>query len=361
MAVVETKRAAPKPAAANPDNDDNQGPAKPPAIVNQFPDEKIQDVFLSEAPAASTIAPAAPFRAEDQFVVAFGNPGVDSNMFQATGGGTVSTEVPATAVALPDGFRADPRYGYTPEGYPLRIVCDRDGKLMAFVPGGSVRVGSDEGPEETRPQFVAFHDPFYMDLTEVTVAQFERYRQSLRDQKKRVPPAPLNADQSGDYPALGLAWGDASTYVRWAGKELPTEAEFEKAARGTDGYLHPWGNGRPVWPRPRTISTITVGGQFPGDMGPFGHYDLAGNAREWIADWYVPKAHQEAARQANQKTLSNWSGPKKAAQGSQRVIKGAGPEWEVFYRSGSDMHERKPDVGFRGVLRLPPVITTAGS
>jgi len=356
--VVATKPAAPKPVAPN--AKDN-GPAKPAGIVNQFPEEKISDVFVTAAPEASSLAPAPAFRTEDQFVVAFGNPGMDSNMFRATGDGVAISERPESTWPLPSGFRADPQAGFTPEGYPLRIVCELDGKLMAFVPGGSVRVGSDDGPAESRPQFIAFHDPFYMDMTEVTVAQFELYRQNLREQKKRVPPAPLNASQAGDYPALGLAWGDASTYVRWAGKELPTEAEFEKAARGTDGYRHPWGNGRPVWPQPRSTSTVTAVGKFPGDLGPFGHYDLAGNAREWTADWFTPLAHQEASRLAGLKTLSNWTGPKKAAQGSQRVIKEAGPNWEVYYRSGSDMHERLPDVGFRGVLRVPPATTTAAS
>ncbi|OYW19056.1 MAG: hypothetical protein B7Z55_09570, partial [Planctomycetales bacterium 12-60-4] len=102
-------------------------------------------------------------------------------------------------------------------------------------------------------------------------------------------------------------------------------------------------------------------GKFPGDVSQYGIYDLAGNAREWTQDWFSPTAHQEGARVANTKTLTNWTGPKKAAQGSQRVIKGAGPNWEVFYRWGADMHERKPEVGFRCILRItPPAASAAG-
>lgn len=360
VAVVEAKKAPAKVAA--PVGDEDQGPRKPAAIVNQFPEENIHDVFVTSPPAPMTTAPAPPVSPQDQFAVTYGDASYSSNTFQAVSGSTVTATAPANAVILPEGFRAEPQFGYRSDGYPNRIICDQDGKLMAFIPGGSVRVGSNDGPAESQPQFVTFHDPFYMDVTEVTLAQFELYRQSQRDQKKRVPQAPLNASQPGNYPALGLAWGDASTYVRWAGKELPTEAEFEKAARGPDGYLHPWGNGRPVWPRPRTSATITAGGQYPGDLGPFGQYDLAGNAREWMADWYSPQAHQEAAKLASQRTLNNWSGPKKAAQGSQRVIKGAGPNWEAYYRSAADMHERLPDVGFRGVLRLKPeTSSTTGS
>ncbi|MBI1345312.1 SUMF1/EgtB/PvdO family nonheme iron enzyme [bacterium] len=357
VAVVDNKRPAVQPPAPQPQGDDQ--PARPAEIVNQYPNEPIDNVFLTAGPEESTVTEAPAVASLDQFVVSYGNPAVDSNTFQTLPGGQVGTEAAASTIRLPSGFQADPTYGYSPDGYPLRIVCLQDGKLMTYIPAGSVRVGSNTGPDETRPQFVAFHDPFYMDLTEVTVAQFELYRQSLRDQKKRVPSAPLNAGQPANFPALGVPWGDASTYVRWAGKELPTEAEFEKAARGTDGFDHPWGNGRPVWPRPRTPATLSAVGQFPGDVGPFGNYDLAGNAREWLADWYSPQAHQEAARTAMQKTLSNWSGPRKAAQGSQRVIKGSGPQWEVYYRWGSDMFERHPDVGFRGVLRISPEAATA--
>ncbi len=310
-----------------------------------------------------TANPEPAYQPSEYFVVAYGQPGVTSSQFQvaaAAGGGTGAAR---TDLKLPSGFEAVPAYGYSPDGYPLRIRGTTDQKLMAFVPGGTVRVGFPAGPEEVRPEFVTFLDPFYMDVTEVTVGEFERFRQAQREAEKRVPKVPLNSTSPPAHPVLGITWGDASVYARWAGKELPTEAQFEKAARGSEGFLHPWGNGRPIWTAAREPSTITGVAKFAGDMSPYGIYDLAGNAREWSLDWYSPKAHQEAAQIASKQTLVNWSGPKKSAQGNQRVIKGSGPNWEVWYRQGAGMGESLPNVGFRCVLPLAspsPSSTAAG-
>lgn len=349
--------AAPKPAQA--ESEDAPGPQVP-AFVNKFPDQDPANVFLTGTTGeAMTANPAPAFQEEDRFAVSFGQPGFDSTLFEVAAASAGASGSMRPDFQLPEGFSVLAQGGYSTDGYPLRIVSAADQKVMAFVPGGTVRMGTNTGPAETTPEFVVFLNPFFMDVTEVTVAEFERYRQSQRDAKKKVPPPPLNSVQGANYPALGLAWGDASTYARWTKKELPTEAEFEKAARGPDAYPHPWGTGRPVWPRARPVNLITPVGKFPGDVSPYGIYDLAGNAREWTQDWYSPTAHQEGARIAAAKTLTNWTGPKKAVQGSQRVIKGAGPNWEVFYRWSAEMHERKPEVGFRCILRFTPPATPA--
>lgn len=226
---------------------------------------------------------------------------------------------------------------------------------MALVPAGTSIIGTDSGPAESQPSFLVFLDTFYMDITEVTATQYESYRDELRKDKKRVPPPPLNANAGEGWPALGVSWGDAHNFLRWCGKELPSEAEFERAARGADGFRAPWGNGRPVWSSVRTPKTIVAVGAFVGDQSPFGIYDLAGNAREWTADFYRPNAHAEAAEQAATKSLRNWAGPKTAATGSQRVVKGAGDDWAVWHRSAADMSALMPDVSFRGVLRLSSI------
>ncbi|MDZ4684653.1 MAG: formylglycine-generating enzyme family protein [Planctomycetaceae bacterium] len=348
-AKAAAKKAVPKAAAA-----ESKNPSK-------FPKEDPGNVFVAvgDGPQAEVVGPAPRFEEADRFTVLAGTPGVGSALMSVAAI-PASTGSQRSDLKLPEGFAAVPNYGFTESGYPRRIQCDKDKSLMAFVPAGVVRVGTNDGPKEAGPEFVVFLDSFYMDVTETTVKQFNEYRDTLREQKKRTPAGPVNEAAGGSYPAAGIPWGDAKNYCKWAGKDLPTEAEFEKAGRGSEGFRTPWGNDRPVWSRPRSPGTITVVGLFRGDVSPFGICDLAGNAREWTEDYFVP-GHQEAVQAASQRTLTNWSGPRKAAVGTQRVLKGNGPDWSLWHRSGTEMSQRLPDVGFRGVLRIPPPSSTEAS
>ncbi len=328
------------------------------APVEAYPNESRANVFEVTATAEPMTTEVAPrFREDEKFVIVAGLAGSDSSQFTAVGkGNTGAAATPAaSSLKLPEGFTAMTEFGTGEEGAPLRIRCQKDESVMALVPAGLATVGTDSGPAEAQPAFSVFIDAFYMDVTEVTATQFEMYRDELRKDKKRVPPPPVNANAGEGWPALGVSWGDAQNFLRWAGKELPTEAEFEKAARGNDGFRSPWGNGRPVWGSPRTPKTLVVVGAFVGDQSPYGIYDLAGNAREWTADFYRANAHQQAADEAAAKALRNWTGPKTATTGSQRVIKGGGDDWAVWHRSAADMSALLPDVSFRGVLRLSSI------
>lgn len=340
-------------APATPKAATKKGKPAPPA---PFANENPANVFQVASTAETMTTEVAPrFFDDEKFVVAAGAQGVDSTKFTAVGKptGQGRTTTPANSTfKLPDGFSAIPDFGMGDDGAPLRIRCDKDDSIMALVPAGTSIVGSESGPGETQPTFQVFLDAFYMDVTEVTAAQYEEYRDDLRKDKKRVPPPTVNANAGEGWPALGVAWGDAQNYARWAGKELPTEAEFEKAARGSAGFRTPWGNGRAVWSSPRTPKTLVAVGAYLSDQSPYGIYDLAGNAREWTADFYRADAHQEAAHQAESKALRNWTGPKSASTGSQRVVKGGGDDWAAWHRTAADMSATLPDVGFRCVLRL---------
>jgi sulfatase modifying factor 1 len=356
------KAAAPAPSAASRTPPSKATPkSAATSSASKFPKESPDDVFVAvgEGPNQQVAGPATRFSDGDRFTVATGLAGGNSTLMAVAAVPDV-TGSPRADFQLPEGFLAVASYGYTADGYPRRIRCEKDGSLMAFVPAGIARIGVSDGPKEAGPEFTVFVDAFYMDVTELTLKQYNDYRDTLREQKKRPPTPPLNETAGGGQPALGIPWGDAKNYCRWAGKDLPTEAEFEKAGRGSDAFRAPWGNGRPVWSRPRTPGAITVVGAFAADVSPFGICDLAGNAREWVEDYFVPH-HNEAVQASTVRTLTNWGGPKKATSGTQRVLKGNGADWSLWHRTGTEMSQRLPDVGFRGVLRIAPPDSPSGS
>ena len=224
---------------------------------------------------------------------------------------------------------------------------------MALVTGGAVVVGHDGGPAESKPQLTVVIDSFYMDVTEVTLGQFERYRKALKEEKGRnVVAEPANVSSPHQEPVLGVSLTQAQFYARWAGKEIPTEAEWERAARGEGAFDHPWGNGRAIWKHPRTRDEIDPVKSFRTDLSPFGIYDLAGNAREWCIDRYSPTAFADALKSSSGQ-LRNWKGPRVGHPENARVVKGNGPNWDAWYRIGMNGTHGHPDVGFRCVLRLP--------
>ena len=281
-------------------------------------------------------------------------PGQDSSDFLVVERGTrpIAGE-PNPELVLPAGFSAVAEEGYSPDGFPWRITCRHDGAVMALVPGGSFVQGKNGNSPEAGPEHPHYLDPYYIQVTEVTVAQFEKFREARRKMKLRIPASPLNATDPGNHPALGVMWGDARAYAIWAGRDLPTEAEWEKAARSEESFAHPWGDGRAIWGRPRSRSQIDPVKSFRTDKSVYGVYDLAGNAREWCYDWYSETAYQQAVAAGNE-PLRNWKGPRAPSKSSHRVVKGNDPNWESWHRSGVNIRERPADVGFRCVLRADP-------
>lgn len=219
---------------------------------------------------------------------------------------------------------------------------------MVFIAGGPTQFGSDDGPPGTGPAVTVMLDSFYVDLHEVTAAQYDAFRvvapKDLRFDK------PARAAKDKQEPVLGINWGEANAYAKWAGKSLPTEPQWERAARGPDAFRAPWGNGTHIWHRSRAYNQIDLVQSFPNDVSPFGVFDMAGNAREWCLDWYAPDAADQLKR--GDSTPRNPPGPKHGGTQLLHVVKGNGLNWNAVDRKGVRMTDRSPDIGFRCVLNL---------
>jgi sulfatase modifying factor 1 len=165
---------------------------------------------------------------------------------------------------------------------------------MVRVPAGEFIMGRNDGAEDERPQRQVWLDEFFIDRTEVTNAQFKSYC----DATGRIYPNNPNWDADyflsrPNYPVINITWEQARGYCEWARKRLPTEAEWEKAARGTDGRLYPWGN---AWAdsaanlagilHTDSYDRAAPVGSFPAGASPWGVLDMAGNVWEWCADAY---------------------------------------------------------------------------
>jgi formylglycine-generating enzyme required for sulfatase activity len=189
---------------------------------------------------------------------------------------------------------------------------------MVYVPAGEFLMGSTEDdpdahPEE-KPQHAVYLDAFWIDRTEVTNDQ---YRKCMEAGACREPGCWDDGDLNApNQPVVCMNWADAQDYAAWVGGRLPTEAEWEKAARGTDGRIYPWGNNPPDCDRTNhegCAGKALPVGSHPDGASPYGVLDMAGNVREWVADWYDTDYY-------SQSPLRNPQGPE---SGSFRVLRGA--------------------------------------
>lgn len=173
-------------------------------------------------------------------------------------------------------------------------VNSKDGAELVYVPAGEFIMGSDDGDEDEKPQRRVYLDAYWMYKHEVTVALYRRFCKET----KRKMPSPPSWGWKDDHPIVNVSWDDAKAYADWAGVSLPTEAQWEKAARGTDGREWPWGNAFDASKcvcsvGPSRSSTAPVG-SLPAGSSPYGCLDMAGNVSEWCSDWYDGDYYAEA-------------------------------------------------------------------
>lgn len=219
----------------------------------------------------------------------------------------------------------------------------KDGSVLIRIPAGEFAMGANDGESVEKPVRQVTLDEYYIGQDEVTVGQFKRFCEAAR---RPMPPQPAWS-HGDDYPVVNVSWEDAMAYCDWAGLRLPSEAEWEKAARGSDGRKYPWGN---TWDASRCNSAEKGDGfdqgapvgSFPQGVSPCGASDMAGNVSEWCRDWFFEKFYQESRN-------FNPTGPLK---GSERVVRGGGWDSPARKCRATDREKLSPgaksaSLGFR--------------
>jgi formylglycine-generating enzyme required for sulfatase activity len=232
-------------------------------------------------------------------------------------------------------------------------VWQKDGAIMVYVPPGEFPMGRAGGAADEGPVHRVHLDGYYIDKYEVTWGQWKK--SGLPYLKKPNPrlPQPSSPDWGivDDQPAVNVSWKFAQKYLAWAGKRLPTEAEWEKAARGTDGRTYPWGNEPPTFDRavwrdhPVALRGTESARCCTAGASPYGVVNMAGNVYEWCQDTYRRDfyAHSPA------------SNPLEEVEGQQRVLRGGAfvlekDELSSTYRYRLWEVDKTPYIGFRAVV-----------
>jgi serine/threonine-protein kinase len=176
-------------------------------------------------------------------------------------------------------------------------VSAADQMVQVYVPAGEFTMGNDAGAPDQRPAHIVYLDSFWIDRTEVTNGMYALCVGAGActpplETRSITRPDYYGVEHFTNYPVLFVNWHQAQAYCEWAGRRLPTEAEWEKAARGAAAPLYPWGNDLPDTTRLNFAAsgvgdTVAVG-NYPNGASPYGAVDMAGNAWEWVADWYDP-------------------------------------------------------------------------
>jgi formylglycine-generating enzyme required for sulfatase activity len=215
--------------------------------------------------------------------------------------------------------------------HPMYYTPSRLGSMpnkMILIPAGEFTMGSNDRLPDEGPQHKVSLPAYYIDTFEVTNLQYKKFIDATQRRSPRYFRNRTFPDGKADHPVTYVGWKDADDYCQWAGKRLPTEHEWEKAARGNDGRTFPWGNefdsaygNNPVrWEKLGNFGDTTPVGSFEKGISPYGLYDMSGNVWEWTASWY--KAHP------GNKTPSESYGER------YKILKG-GSWWDCsFYKCG---------------------------
>jgi len=223
-----------------------------------------------------------------------------------------------------------------------------DGMIQLYVPEGEFIMGTTHDHDfPDSPEHTVYLDAYWVDKVEVTNSMYLKCLQA----EGCTTPVSDNIFYTNwiyrDHPIVYVTWSQADTYCQWAGRRLPTEAEWERAARGTDRRLYPWGGGQQPNPRLANFSDALIqesvsSFRYPLGASPYGVLNMAGNVREWVADWFDP----------NYYTYSPYENPLGPETGIERSLRSAsynedGREIMITNRFNHDPESAGLSRGFR--------------
>lgn len=241
---------------------------------------------------------------------------------------------------------------------------------MVLIPAGDFIMGTDseQANVDQKPAHKVHLDAFYIDKHEVANAQYEEFILAGGYKSKKLwtregwdfiqnnqIKTPLKYRQNKistepDHPVIGISWYEADAYAKWVGKRLPTEAEWEKTARGTDLRFYPWGNHMDFsklnyFPH---VTRVLAVGSFPQGASPYGVMDMAGNVWEWTADWYSESYYDRTPK----------TNPKGPSNGEYRVLRGGAwdsirRQLQCTYRYYEKENYQNYTIGFRCAKDAP--------
>jgi len=173
-----------------------------------------------------------------------------------------------------------------PHPGPRQVIVGKDGAQMVYVPDGVFFIGDDKGRPEERPRMRVFLEAYYIDRFEISNELFARF---IKETGYRPEKGSSTRRKEKRLPARHLTWKDVDSYCRWAGKRMPTEYEWEKAARGIDDRKWPWGNDRKKAGGDTASGTPEMLEVYddPAGQSPYGCMHMADNVWEWIDDWFI--------------------------------------------------------------------------
>ncbi|MEO5955946.1 MAG: SUMF1/EgtB/PvdO family nonheme iron enzyme [Nitrospiraceae bacterium] len=225
---------------------------------------------------------------------------------------------------------------------------------MVVIPAGEFLMGAEDGLQDARPIHPVYLSSYWLDKYEVTNAL---YRQCVEGGGCTMPKDRQAFDdpQRVQHPVTNITWNQARSVCQWQGKRLPTEAEWEKAARGTDGRRYPWGNDREVVKIPVRNGEFKAGssgtelvGRQAATASPYGVFDLIGSVSQWVKDWYAEDFYQASPARDPQGPL----------RGSFRVLRGGEwnekpPDLRASYRGWDEVTYWGPTLGVRCANDVP--------
>ena len=304
--------------------------------------ESSEPEVFSLPTVASNIEEIVP--AEPSEVPRITTPDIKPTLSQATITPTVIIESPLTI-------------GYT-------MVSEVDEMQLLYIPAGRFIMGSNQGDSNEKPFHEVYLDAFWMDKFEVT---HDQYKLCVADRACTAPTdiSFYNNSSFKNHPVVNINWSQAKAYCQWAGRDLPSEAQWEKAARGDDERKYPWGDNYPTSDYANLCdlgcasgsklenfsdgySQTAPVGNFPMGSSPYEVHDMAGNVWEWVNDWYAEDYY------GSQREWANPSGP---MTGEEKVLRGgAWDNSERFIRSTNrgwgSPEVFGEDLGFRCALSV---------